>query len=137
MKHSRQREYIRKNLAGRRDHPTAEMVFADMQSEFPKISLATVYRNLGLLSDLGEIRRLVFPDGPDRYDGNLVPHDHFVCRSCGAIIDLERTEPEKKMLRQAAGNFPGQIEDYSIHFRGLCPACAASSGALAEEICSS
>lgn len=122
--YSRQREFIKENLRHRYDHPTAEMVFADTRKAYPRVSLATVYRNLGLLSDLGEIRHLVFPGGPDRYDGNTAPHDHFLCRECGAIIDLDKAPGHPVMMRQVAKKFNGVIEDCNVNFLGLCPTCA-------------
>ena len=59
LKYSRQREAIKTFLAGRYDHPTAETVYLGIKKEFPNISLGTVYRNLSLLSDIGEIQNLV------------------------------------------------------------------------------
>ena len=58
LKYSRQREAIKTFLAGRYDHPTAETVYLGIKEEFPNISLGTVYRNLSLLSDIGEIQKL-------------------------------------------------------------------------------
>ena len=58
IKRSRQREAIRQCLTGRYDHPTAETVYMSIKDEFPNISLGTVYRNLSLLSDLGEIQKI-------------------------------------------------------------------------------
>ena len=58
LKHSRQRDYIRENLRHRTDHPTADMIYEDIRKGYPRISLGTVYRNLTLLADLGEIRKL-------------------------------------------------------------------------------
>ena len=58
IKFSRQRESIKNNLMGRTDHPTAETVYSDIRQEYPNISLGTVYRNLSLLADLGEIQKI-------------------------------------------------------------------------------
>ena len=69
LKYSRQREAIKTFLAGRYDHPTAETVYLGIKEEFPNISLGTVYRNLSLLSDIGEIQKLSTGIGPDRFDG--------------------------------------------------------------------
>ena len=69
LKHSRQRDCIKEFLMGRYDHPTADMVYAHVREEFPHISLGTVYRNLSLLSELGEIQKITC-EGPDRFDGN-------------------------------------------------------------------
>ena len=90
IKRSRQREAIRQCLTGRYDHPTAETVYMSIKDEFPNISLGTVYRNLSLLSDLGEIQKITVSGGPDRFDGNPAPHYHFSCRECGCVMDLDR-----------------------------------------------
>ena len=67
LKYSRQRESIKKYLYSREDHPTADMVYTSIREEFPNISLGTVYRNLSLLIELGEIKK-VTTDGADRFD---------------------------------------------------------------------
>ena len=58
LKYSRQREAIKSFLMTRKDHPTADVVYHSLRADFPNISLGTVYRNLTLLADLGEIARL-------------------------------------------------------------------------------
>ena len=88
LKYSRQRESIKVCLQGRKDHPTADMLYTDVRKEFPNISLGTVYRNLSLLSELGEIKRLTTGDGPDRFDGDTSTHHHFICRKCHCVTDL-------------------------------------------------
>ena len=72
LKYSRQRESIKANLMSRRDHPTADALYASIREEFPNISLGTVYRNLNLLVETGEILKLTCGNGPDNYDG--MPH---------------------------------------------------------------
>ena len=120
IKRSRQREAIRQCLTGRYDHPTAETVYMSIKDEFPNISLGTVYRNLSLLSDLGEIQKITVSGGPDRFDGNPAPHYHFSCRECGCVMDLDM--PSQEQLNQiAAEQFDGTIENHSILFSGLCP----------------
>ncbi len=122
IKHSRQRDAIRHNLMNRYDHPTAETVYMDIKEEFPNISLGTVYRNLSLLSDLGEIQKITTNAGPDRFDGNSKPHCHFQCRACGNVLDIH-FENQEELNTCAAKNFPGIIEGNSIQFYGLCPDC--------------
>ena len=58
LKYSRQRESIKEFLRTRTDHPTADVVYENMKLIYPNISLGTVYRNLSLLADLGEIKKL-------------------------------------------------------------------------------
>ena len=122
IKHSRQRDAIRQNLMGRYDHPTAEMVYMDIKEDFPNISLGTVYRNLSLLSELGEIQKISTGAGPDRFDGNINSHCHFQCKKCYNVLDLPFDYPEE-LNALAAKNFPGIIEGNTIQFYGLCPDC--------------
>ncbi|MBQ8627485.1 MAG: transcriptional repressor [Agathobacter sp.] len=125
IKRSRQRDAIRQNLMNRYDHPTAETVYMDIKKDFPNISLGTVYRNLSLLSDLGEIQKITTGVGPDRFDGNPRPHCHFQCRTCGDVLDIH-FEHQQELTNHAAKNFPGVIEGNSIQFYGLCPSCVTT-----------
>ena len=68
LKYSRQREAILDNLKSRVDHPTADMLFQSLRKDDPKISLGTVYRNLGLLAELGRINKISAQNGIERYD---------------------------------------------------------------------
>ena len=79
LKYSRQRESIKASLMSRKDHPTADAVYASIREEFPNISLGTVYRNLNLLVELGEVQKLTFGDGKDHFDADTSLHYHFVC----------------------------------------------------------
>ena len=123
IKHSRQREAIQKCLMQCHDHPTAETVYLRIKDEFPNISLGTVYRNLSLLSDLGEIQKITTSGGPDRFDGNPEEHYHFCCRKCGCVLDL-KLPPQENLNKLAAENFAGGIEAHTIQFTGLCPNCS-------------
>lgn len=122
LKYSRQRESIKNFLASRCDHPTAETVYTNMQKEFPNISLGTVYRNLTLLSEIGEIQKISTGEGPDRFDRNPAPHYHFVCSCCKSVIDLDVTGLEHINIL-ASQNFGGEIEGHSAYFYGKCPKC--------------
>ena len=74
LKYSRQREAIKSFLMTRKDHPTADVVYHSLRADFPNISLGTVYRNLTLLADLGEIARLRLGDGVDHFDADSSRH---------------------------------------------------------------
>ncbi len=85
LKYSRQREAVKEFLASRIDHPTADTVYTNLREKFPNISLGTVYRNLSLLADMGEIIKITTGDGADRFDGRITPHNHFICRKCHKV----------------------------------------------------
>lgn len=125
IKYSRQRESIKNSLMQRYDHPTAETVYLDIKEEFPNISLGTVYRNLSLLADMGEIMKISTGIGPDRFDGNTEPHYHFFCNCCGKVIDLEMESIEHINVI-AGAKFGGQIEGNFTHFFGKCPDCVGN-----------
>ena len=98
-----------------------------VRKEFPNISLGTVYRNLSLLSELGEIKRLTTGDGPDRFDGDTSTHHHFICRKCHCVTDLTMRDISE-IKNVAAENFRGTIEDYSVNFYGICENCKNHPG---------
>ncbi len=88
MRYSKQRNLIAEILKGRKDHPTADMVYQTARKIEPGISLGTVYRNLKLLAERGEISTLETEDKKLHYDGDISYHSHFICSDCGKIIDL-------------------------------------------------
>lgn len=126
LKYSKQRECIKEFLVTRYDHPTAETVYLNVREEFPSISLGTVYRNLALLAEIGEIQKLSTGIGPDRFDGNPNPHYHFICNCCGNVMDLDVSGLEHINIL-AGQNFDGEIEGHLTYFYGKCPSCKEKS----------
>lgn len=122
MKYSRQREAILAFLRNRKDHPTAEVIYENIRQEYPKISLGTVYRNLALLSEKGIIMKLSCDDGFEHYDGNIDRHYHFVCKRCGAVMDLDM-EDISFINTLAEKKFGGQIDGHYAYFYGICGGC--------------
>lgn len=120
VKYSKQREAIKEKLIGRKDHPTAETLYAELKSELPNLSVATVYRNLNQLEQWGDINRIVV-EGATRFDPNTQPHSHFFCRKCGAVLDMPDDDVE--IMRQAQARFGGKIESCTSRFYGICPDC--------------
>ena len=122
IKYSKQRETILNNLIGRRDHPTADMVYESVKHIIPNISLGTVYRNLSFLAENGQILRIQTGIGPDRFDGFIKPHSHFVCKQCGKVHDMSYV-PNKTIITKASGLVPGTIEEANFQFSGTCNDC--------------
>ena len=103
-------------------HATAEEIYNKAVTVQPKISKATVYRNLNLLSESGEIRRIEIPSGADRFDHRTDRHFHVRCVRCGALEDAEL--PANFNAAELIKNAHGfEILDYEIIFKGICPAC--------------
>ena len=126
MNYSRQRESIKDFLSTRKDHPTADTIYMNIRKQFPNISLGTIYRNLNLLSDIGEIIRLTTGDGCDHYDFNTAPHNHFVCTRCHSVLDLEMDSIDD-IVEVARKNFPGRIDRHCTYFYGICAECMDTS----------
>ena len=122
LKHSKQRDMIKAFLMTRKDHPTADVVYTNVRMQYPNISLGTVYRNLTLLADMGEISRLRVGDGVDHFDADTSPHYHFVCNDCGSVVDLEMEDIDS-ILNVASMNFNGQITGHITYFYGSCENC--------------
>ena len=128
LKYSRQRESIKHFLMTTKEHPTADEVYMHVKKDFPNISLGTVYRNLNLLTDIGEAIKISTPDGGDRFDGRTEPHNHFLCTRCGRLLDLELDMKSiEEVNRLAAENFDGLIESSSTLFYGECSDCIKKS----------
>lgn len=121
MNYSRQRELIFEALKQTTSHPTAENLYRVLRERHPRLSLATVYRNLGQLCDMGEIRRLRVNGSPDRFDGNFKPHYHFCCNVCGEVSDVDLDKETMDMLVKA--NIGKEITDCDVIFYGNCEKC--------------
>lgn len=122
IKYSRQRESIIEYLSETKEHPTADMVYTHVRKKYPKISLGTVYRNLNLLVEQGKILKLYCGDGCERFDGCILPHNHFICKKCGRVIDLEM-ESIDHINNIANVCFNGKIDGHTIYFYGICEDC--------------
>ncbi len=124
IKYSRQRESIKEYLAHTKEHPTADMVYMHIKQIYPNISLGTVYRNLNLLVEQGEVRKISHGTGMDRFDADIQKHYHFVCNECANIIDLEIDQDELLHINDLASKgFNGEIQGHSTFFYGICSDC--------------
>jgi Fur family ferric uptake transcriptional regulator/Fur family peroxide stress response transcriptional regulator len=71
-----------------RNHATADEVFNTIVKKYPHISRCTVYRNLNLLCEIGEIHKMEMPSGADRFDHICHDHYHVRCEKCGQVFEL-------------------------------------------------
>lgn len=111
------------------DHPTATQVYEHIRKDYPQISLGTVYRNLGAMSDEGEVLRLSFANAPDRFDINTQEHFHAACSRCGRIFDTDGKLPPGLLekLDAAVERSTGiRVERRTMLFMGVCAACRAA-----------
>lgn len=125
IKHSKQRDAIYNFLKERKDHPTADFIYAKLREDHPNLSLGTVYRNLQFLEDQQQIMKVQVGDGSIHYDPNTYAHDHFICSNCGCVLDIETDAAEERERRAAIG-FPGKILGSRTYYYGFCEKCLAS-----------
>jgi Fur family peroxide stress response transcriptional regulator len=118
-----QRLAILKILATSDGHPSVDKIFDQVKQDFPTTSLATVYKTVTLLKELGEVLELGFPDGSNRYDGSKpYPHPHMVCLKCKRISDPDLQSVEE-LTREAEQKTGFDILSHRLDFFGLCPDC--------------
>lgn len=123
-KRSRQRERILQTLRSTKSHPTAAWIYDALKSEFPDLSLGTVYRNLNILREQGLLRVLQSGSTFDRFDAELSDHYHFICERCGAVSDIHI--PLEENLEAAASKVLGlPVHGHRLDFYGICAECAA------------
>ncbi len=102
-------------------HPTAEEIYEEAKREMPSIALGTVYRNLSLMVDAGEILRISIPGEPDRFDKTLHPHGHMLCVKCGKVIDFS-TDDLKNIITNMNGI---KVLSYEVTMKVICAECSA------------
>lgn len=111
-------------------HPDVEELYQVVRKNFPSISRATVRRTLDLLADLGLARRITFPGGAGRYDGDPHPHVHLRCVDCGTVVDVNVPElPDLVEMVAARSGF--LLTGHALIFTGLCPRCQPAGHGVA------
>ncbi len=125
---TRQRQRILEWLGQTDSHPTASQIHDALREEFPRLSPGTVYRNLELLVAEGQVRAIGSKGRASRYDGNTLPHNHFLCEACGSISDLDLPAP-RSLGRRLERQYQLRAHRIEIDFYGLCPACSEQRAA--------
>ncbi|MCK5515969.1 MAG: transcriptional repressor [Desulfobulbaceae bacterium] len=122
LRMTHQRELILEELARSKKHPTADGLYERVKKRLPRISLATVYRNLEILSEAGMIRKLEISGRQKRFDWQLDPHDHIYCVQCHSVdnIDFHQDCPIALPTEIHKGYI---ISGCRIEFFGICPKC--------------
>ncbi len=124
-KKTRQKEAILRVLRSTDSHPTADWIHHEVREKIPHISLGTVYRNLKLLRERGEILELEFNGSSSRFDGRTHEHYHFRCEQCGRVFDVD--EPINEEFNGKVARKTGfKILYHRLEFRGLCGECHQS-----------
>jgi Fur family transcriptional regulator, peroxide stress response regulator len=129
---TRQKEAILRAAQSSGNHPTADMIYAAVRRELPRVSLGTVYRNLQRLVDEGRMSLAPVQDDNGRsarFDPETRPHDHFVCERCKRIYDMARGAGEAVNL-DAIERRGFRVTAHTLAVYGLCPKCAPRAAPL-------
>lgn len=124
---TRQLEAVFQALQGDPSHPFADEIHRRVRKKLPRISLATVYRNLQRLVEDGKIRTVLLGERVARYDPEVSDHDHFICEGCGRVIDLFLERDRQVDLAPLVGD--GYIvTSHTLTVYGVCQVCTAQGG---------
>jgi len=122
LKLTPQRIAVYKYLKISKEHPSAEIIYKALQLQYPTMSLATVYKALKTLVEVDLVQEINVGEGNFRYDGNVCPHPHIQCLSCGKVDDIKDV---------CFSNLNDEIKAYTdyevvanqVYFYGLCSEC--------------
>jgi Fe2+ or Zn2+ uptake regulation protein len=123
LRMTRQRKVILEELTKLMTHPSAEEIYEVVRKRLPHISMGTVYRNLEILSELGEITKLEFGGTIKRFDPNAEEHYHIRCSLCDRVVDAPMAQLER-IEEHLSATTEFKIFGHRLEFYGLCPTCA-------------
>lgn len=119
-----QRNAILAYLVTSKSHPTADDIYQSLASNFPNMSVATVYNNLRVFLSVGLIKELTYGDASSRFDFITHDHYHIICDSCGDIVDFQY--PGLEEVEQLAAHITGfKVNSHRLEVYGTCPTCLA------------
>lgn len=119
---TKHREVILNVLRSVDSHPTADWIYDEVRKVIPRISKGTVYRNLKILCEKGEISELNLSGTVNRYEGRQDNHYHFRCEKCGRICDLD-IPVDHQLDKKVAEKTGFSVSYHQLEFRGLCNDC--------------
>ncbi|MGC9063762.1 MAG: Fur family transcriptional regulator, partial [bacterium] len=114
-----QRQLVAEALEGNKTHPTVEDLYREVAKVAPTISIATIYKTLNELVEIGTIQRLDVGDGKAHFDPNITPHNHFVCLRCGGIYDI----PTKEEVKETSELSDFKVLRAQTVYYGYCKKC--------------
>ena len=123
MNYSKQGEQIYETLLNNVVHPSAEYIYDILRQANSNISLATVYRNLNKMAQIGRIKKINGLEDRAHFDHNTFEHYHFICRKCGRIYDIP-CDIAPDIIKKAQEETGFKIESHDIVFNGIFRECS-------------
>jgi Fe2+ or Zn2+ uptake regulation protein len=122
VRFTRQRQAVLEVVRSSQQHPDAAHIFEEVRQLVPSISLGTVYRSLEALVAEGHLLQIQQPGMATRYDARLENHAHFVCDSCGQVVDVFIAMPDQ--THKVAAVLHGyDVQTARVEFHGRCARC--------------
>ncbi len=122
-RYSKKREAILRVIRSTSAHPSAEWIYQALKPEHPDLSLGTVYRNLLFFQQQGTIQSVGVVNGQEHFDWDTRPHSHFVCQSCGGILDLHDIHAGEQLDEAVSSQYGFVVQRHELTFYGICNAC--------------
>ncbi len=128
QRQTRQREAIYQTIEVASGPLSVPEIHERARRIFPRIGIATVYRTVKMLQEGQRIQSVILPSGDTRYEEcGLGHHEHFQCRKCEQVFDINVCPVHIPHGEPIAGGFI--VEDHELTIYGLCPTCNEAGSA--------
>ncbi len=122
MRNTIQRQIVLNTVQSLTTHPTADDIYNIIYKSHPTISRGTVYRNLNILAESGQVLKVSMPHSADRFDLTTHNHYHIQCSNCNCFfdVDVDYMQEINDIISEKTGF---KLDSHEIVFKGICPAC--------------
>lgn len=110
-------EYLHDNLV----HPTVDMIYNKLVDRIPTMSKTTVYNTLKIFSENNIVNEITITGTETRYDTNCKSHQHFLCKKCKKIYDINITYQDSEIINKDI--FGHKVQEIHGYFKGICKQC--------------
>ena len=122
VKPSVQRIAVMRYLMEHRTHPTADEIYVALSPSMPTLSKTTVYNTLKLLAAHRAVLLLDLDGRNARFDGDVSPHAHFLCRGCGKVFDMPLSVSAEGLQVEREGF---EIDEVQVYYKGYSKMCSS------------
>ena len=119
LKITPQRLEVLQYLDAHRTHPTVDEIYSELKGKNPSLSKTTVYNSVEILDEHGLIQSITITGNEMRYDFKQEMHHHFLCKTCGEIVDIEVSCP----MQDSMLNRKYKVDEVHGYFKGTCKKC--------------
>lgn len=127
---SKKRDAILAKIQSTTTHPSAEWVYRELKGDFPDLSLGTVYRNIALFKEEGQIISVGTVSGQERFDADTTPHAHLICIRCARVVDVDVQFGGNATYKEIGEKYGFSVRTHDLSFKGLCNQCLEATEAF-------